>query len=106
MDETEFERHTLVTLELQEPYSQERRLISMDIDDEDDWGDIKMTESGDGEASGEVVDETGSGWKILNAYRVVPIDEGKHNGKFPMAVAVTLGELHGMLLERLERFEG
>ena len=98
--------HTVVMLEVQEPCTSKRRLVSMDIDDVEDWGDIKMTKNGDGEVSGEVVTYGDDAWEILNAYRVVPLGDGKHNGKFPMAEAIELEELYGMLLERFEEFQG
>ena len=84
--------HTVVTLEIEDPNGKERnRLVSLDLDDEDDkvWAMV-----GSGERCC---------WRVTRAFAVIPLNE-KHDGKFPMARALTLRELDRLVRERYEKF--
>ena len=98
--------HTVVTLEIEDPDGKERdRLVSLDLDDEDDWGDLETGVDDDGKAWAEVGGEEGYRWPVARAFEVIPLSE-KHEGKFPMAKAITLRELDKLVRERFEKYEG
>ena len=98
--------HKVVTLEIEDPDGKERdRLVSLDLDDEDDWGDLETGVDEDGKAWAEVGGEEGYRWPVARAFEVIPLSE-KHEGKFPMAKAITLRELDRLVRERFEKYEG
>ena len=97
--------HKVVTLEIEDPDGKERdRLVSLDLDDEDDWGDLETGVDDDGKAWAEVGGEEGYRWPVARAFEVIPLSE-KHEGKFPMARALTLRELDRLVREKFEKFE-
>ena len=98
--------HKVVTLEIEDPDGKERnRLVSLDLDDEDDWGDLETGFDEDDRVWAMVGSGERCCWNVARAFVVVPLSE-KHYGKFPMARALTLRELRDLALARLEEFCG
>ena len=98
--------HTVVTPEIEDPDGKERdRLVSLDLDDEDDWGDLETGVDEDGKAWAMVGSGERCCWRVARAFVVIPLSE-KHDGKFPMARALTLRELDALVRERFEKYEG
>ena len=98
--------HTVVTLEIEDPDGKERnRLVSLDLDDEDDWGELETGFDEDDRVWAMVGSGERCCWNVARAFVVVPLSE-KHYGKFPMALALTLRELRDLALARLEKFCG
>ena len=98
--------HMVVTLEIEDPDGKERdRLVSLDLDDEDDWGDLETGVDEDGKAWAMVGSGERCCWRVARAFVVIPLSE-KHDGKFPMARALTLRELDALVRERFEKYEG
>ena len=96
--------HTVVTLEIEDPDGKERnRLISLDLDVEDDWGQLETGFDEDDKVWAMVGKGEKCCWRVAAAFMVIPLSE-KHDGKFPMARALTLGELDRLVRERYERF--
>ena len=96
--------HTVVTLEIEDPEGKERnRLVSLDLDVEDDWGELETGFDEDDRAWAMVGSGESCCWRVTAAFVVIPLNE-KHEGKFPMARALTLRELDRLVRERYERF--
>ena len=96
--------HTVVTLEIEDPDGKERdRLVSLDLDDEDDWGELETGVDEDGKAWAMVGSGERCCWRVARAFAVIPLSE-KHEGKFPMARGLTLRELDALVRERYEKF--
>ena len=96
--------HTVVTLEIEDPNGKERnRLVSLDLDDEDDWGEIETGFDEDDKVWAMVGSGERCCWRVTRAFAVIPKNE-KHDGKFPMARALTLRELDRLVRERYEKF--
>lgn len=98
--------HKVVMLEIEDPERKERdRLVSLDLGDADDWGDLETGVDDDGKAWAEVGGEEGRRWPVARAFEVIPLSE-RHEGRFPMAKALTLRELDALVKERFGRHEG
>ena len=96
--------HMVVTLEIEDPDGKERnRLVSLDLDDEDDWGELETGFDEDDRAWAMVGGGERCCWPVARAFAVIPLSE-KHEGKFPMARALTLRELDALVRERYEKF--
>lgn len=95
----------VVIVEIADPWHEEQnRLLTLDLDDSDDWGDVEVGKNGDGEVFAEVGIDEDSRWAIVAAWECVPPTEELHQGKYPMARKITLGELHDLVMDRFEEF--
>ena len=98
------EDRTVVTLVIEDPDGKERdRLVTLDLDYEDDWGDLETGIDEDGKAWAEVGSGERCCWHVARAFVATPQGE-KHDGKFPMARALTLRELDGLVRERFDKY--
>ena len=96
--------HTVVTLEIEDPDGKERnRLITLDLDVEDDWSELETGFDEDDKVWAMVGKGERCCWRVTAAFVVIPLNE-KHDGKFPMARALTLRELDRLVRERYEKF--
>ena len=96
--------HTVVTLEIEDPEGKERnRLVSLDLDVEDDWGELETGFDEDDKVWAMVGSGKRCCWHVTRAFVMIPANE-KHDGKFPMARALTLRELDRLVRERYEKF--
>ena len=99
---------TVVMLEVVPKHKWEkgkRKLVSLDLDDVDDWGELETGFDDDDRVWAMVGSGERCCWNVARAFVVVPLSE-KHYGKFPMARALTLRELRDLALARLEEFCG
>ena len=95
----------VVMVEIADPWREEpNRLLTLDLDDSDDWGDVEVGKNEDGEVFAEVGIDEDSRWAIVAAWECVPPTEELHQGKYPMARKITLGELHDLVMDRFEEF--
>ena len=95
----------VVMVEISDPWHEEpNRLLTLDLDDSDDWGDVEVGKNEDGEVFAEVGMDEDSRWAIVAAWECVPPTEELHQGKYPMARKITLGELHDLVMDRFEEF--
>ena len=83
-----------------------RKLLSLDLDDVDDWGDLEVSLPDAKKCWAEVGIDEDSRWRVVRAFKVVSLGDGLFQGKFPMAEAITLRELRDLALARLEEFCG
>ena len=100
---------TVVMLEVVPKHKWEkekRKLVSLDLDDEDDWGDLEVSLPDAKKCWAEVGIDEDSRWRVVRAFKVVSLGDGLFQGKFPMAEAITLRELRDLALARLEEFCG
>jgi len=97
---------SVVSLVIADPNEEERdRIVSLDLNEVDDWGDLKCGEDSEGNHYAAVLGENDSSlWPVKRAFQVVSVGDRRHHGKFPMAEELTMKELHEMSLARLERF--
>ena len=95
----------VVMVEIADPCHEEpNRLLTLDLDNADDWGDVEVGKNEDGEVFAEVGIDEDSRWAIVAAWESVPPTDELHQGKYPMARKITLGELHDLVMDRFEEF--
>ena len=95
----------VVMVEIADPWhEQPNRLLTLDLNDADDWGDVEVGKNEDGEVFAEVGIDEDSRWAIAAAWECVPPTEELHQGKYPMARKITLAELHDLVMERFDAF--
>ena len=95
----------VVMVEVADPWHEEpNRLLTLDLNDADDWGDVEVGKNEDGEVFAEVGIDEDSRWAIAAAWECVPPTEELHQGKYPMARKITLAELHDLVMERFDAF--
>ena len=98
---------TVVMLEVVPKHKWERekrKLVSLDLDDADDWGDLEVSLPDAKKCWAEVGIDEDSRWRVVRAFKVVSLGEGRFQGKFPMAEAITLRELRDLALARFDEF--
>ena len=99
--------HTVVLLEVVPKHKWEkekRKLVSVDLDDVDYWGDLEVSLPDEKKCWAEVGINESSRWRVVRAFKIVSEEEGLFQGKFPMAEAISLRELRDLALARLEEF--
>ena len=98
---------TVVMLEVVPKHKWEkekRKIVSLDLDDVDDWGDLEVSLPDAKKCWAEVGIDEDSRWRVVRAFKVVSLGEGSFQGKFPMAEVISLGELRDLALARFEKF--
>ena len=83
---------------------EKRKIVSLDLDDVDDWGDLEVSLPDAKKCWAEVGIDEDSRWRVVRAFKVVSLGEGRFQGKFPMAEAITLRELRDLALARFDEF--
>ena len=95
----------VVTLLISDPWKDEcARLVSLNLDDEDDWGDVEVGKHRNGRCWAHVSIDEGHRWRVERAFEEVSLGTEMHQGKYPMAKELTLRELHDRVMERMDRF--
>ena len=99
--------HAVVMLEVvpkRKWEKEKRKIVSLDLDDVDDWGDLEVSLPDAKRCWAEVGIDEDRRWRVVRAFRIVSLGEGRFQGKFPMAEAITLRELRDLALARFEEF--
>ena len=77
-----------------------RRMVTVDLEDEDDWGDVNTFWTGTEIAWGLGNDVDGY-WKIARAFEMVEPHVELHESKFPVAYELTMAELRELMEVRV-----
>lgn len=76
------------------------RLVSVDLDVEDEWGDLNRVWV-DGQMRLGLGDDEGGYWLIERAYEIMSPNEELHEGKFPVAYELSMEELDELISDRI-----
>ena len=82
-----------------------RRMVSVDLEDEDAWGDVNVFWTGTEMAWGLGNDVEGY-WKIARAFEMVEPLVELHEAKFPVAYELTMVELRELIEARVASWCG
>ena len=82
-----------------------RRMVTVDLEDEDAWGDINVFWAGTEMAWGLGNDVDGY-WKIERAFEMVEPHVELHESKFPVAYELTIAELQELMEARVASWCG
>ena len=93
-----------LVLEIADPDNDARRVIEIDLDDEDQWADIEVGKNPWDETWAEVGGEEEGRWRVVRAFRRVPAQAGLHADRFEMADEIPMAELYEAVMERFEKF--
>ena len=77
-----------------------RRMVAVDLEDEDAWGDVNVFWIGTEMAWGLGNDVDGY-WKIARAFEMVEPHVELHESKFPVAYELTMAELRELMEARV-----
>ena len=91
-------------LEIADPDTDARRIIKVDLDDEDEWGDIEVGKNPWNETWAEVGGEVEGRWRVVRAFRRVPAQAGLHTDRFEMADEISMSELYDAVMARFDKF--
>lgn len=78
-----------------------RRMVSVDLEDEDDWGDLNTFWDGEAMAWGLGNDVDGY-WKIIRVFEMIDPRIEMHEGGFPVAYELTFDQLEALMDRRVE----
>lgn len=83
-----------------------RRLVDVDLDCDEDWGDLATYEGRNGgRATAELGNDVDGYWKVVRAFGEDP-EGGRHEGRFPMLVEIPLADLHLKCDSRTAAYSG
>lgn len=82
-----------------------RRMVTVDLEDEDAWGDVNVFWTGTEMAWGLGNDVDGY-WKISRAFEMVEPHVELHESKFPVAYELTMAELRELMEARVASWCG
>jgi len=80
-----------------------RRMVSVDLENDDDWGDLNTFWDGEEMAWGLGNDVDGY-WKIVRVFELVEPQIEMHEDKFPMAYELTFDQLVELMDARIARW--
>ena len=93
-----------LVLEIADPDNDARRIIEIDLDDEDQWFDIEVGKNPWGNIWAEVGGEEEGRWRVVRAFRRVPAQAGLHADRFEMADEIPMSELHEAVMQRFDDY--
>jgi len=82
-----------------------RRMVAVDLENEEEWGDINSFWDGEGLSLGLGNDEDGY-WKIVRAFEIMEPTEELHEDKYPVSYELSLDQLAELMDERVESWCG
>ena len=77
-----------------------RRIVTVDLEDEDDWGEVNTFWTGTEMALGLGNDVDGY-WKIERAFEMMEPSAELHESKFPVAYELTMDQLRELMKARV-----
>ena len=78
-----------------------RRIVTIDLEDEDDWGDVNWFWTGTEMAWG-LGDDVNGYWKIERVFEMVEPRVELHEDKFPISYELTLEQFRVLMEKRVE----
>jgi len=76
-------------------------MVSVDLEDEDDWGDVNKFWDGEEMVWGLGNDLDGY-WKVVRAFEMIEPRVELHEAKFPVAYELTFDQLAALMEARVE----
>jgi len=86
--------------ELRVTHLTSRRIVTVDLSDENDWGDVNSFWDGRDMSLGLGDDEHGY-WKIIRAFEIIEPTMDLHEEKFPVSYELSLEKLSELIGERV-----
>ena len=77
-----------------------RRMVVVDLEDEDDWGDVNVFWTGTETAWG-LGDDVDGYWKIVRAFEMMEPHDELHESRFPVAYELTIAQLRELMEARV-----